>query len=113
MKVPEFLNSPAKWNAVVKSIDTPRKFDEVALKILDCDDIDVYEFQDIIVKLSEDVKIHSPQYGEIIALLSDTVVELLDFLAIKAEERFTTVMKKMSEIEQKLLSQGDFEFVDI
>ena len=44
MKVPEFLNTPEKWKSVVEDIDTAKKFDDVALKILDDDDIDVFEF---------------------------------------------------------------------
>ena len=44
MKVPDFLNTSAKWNSVVEYIDTAKKFDEIALRILDDDDIDIYEF---------------------------------------------------------------------
>ena len=44
MKLPEFLNTSKKWFAVVESIDTAKKFDDIAMKVLDDDDIDVLEF---------------------------------------------------------------------
>ena len=44
MKVPEFMNTLEKWNALVESIDTSEKFDELSLKILDDDNIDIFEF---------------------------------------------------------------------
>ena len=44
MKIPAFMNTSEKWNALVESIDTAKKFDELALEILDDDDIDIFEF---------------------------------------------------------------------
>ena len=96
------MNTPAKWNKVVDSMDSAKKFDDIALKILDDDDINIFEFRDIIVKLSEDVKSRRPECGDLITLLSDTVVELLDFLSVKAMERLTYVMQQMADMEEKL-----------
>ena len=44
MNLPEFLNTSEKWFAVVESIDTAKNFDDISLKVLDDDDIDVFEF---------------------------------------------------------------------
>ena len=100
MKVPEFMNTSEKWNALVESIDTGAKFDEVALKILDDDDIDFLEFRDIIVKLAADIKCRRPYSGEFITVLTDTVVEMLDFLNKKCEERNRILATKMAEMSQ-------------
>lgn len=99
MKLPDFLNTPAKWNAVVQDIDTMAKFDNVALHIVDDEDIDIFEFRDILVKLAEDVKVCRPQDGELITLLVETVTDLLDFLAKKSEERFTQIVAKMLKMQ--------------
>ena len=42
VKIPEFLDTLDKWNQVVLSIDSVKKFDELALKLIDDDDIDVF-----------------------------------------------------------------------
>ena len=86
MKVPEFMNTPEKWNALVESIDTSEKFDELSLKILDDDNIDIFEFRDIILKLSADIRDRRPGSGEYMTLLADTVVDMLEFLIKKSEE---------------------------
>ena len=86
MKVPEFMNTPEKWNALVESIDTSEKFDELSLKILDDNNIDIFEFRDIILKLSADIRYRRPGSGEYITLLADTVVDMLEFLIKKSEE---------------------------
>ena len=44
MNFPEFMNTQEKWNELVESTDTAEKFDELALKILDEDDIDILKF---------------------------------------------------------------------
>ena len=99
MNLPEFLNTSAKWSSVVEYIDTAEKFDEIALKILDDDDIDIFEFRDIITKLGNDVKYHRPEDGEFITMLTDTVVEMLNYLTVKSQERFTLLMNKMNELD--------------
>ena len=99
MKLPEFLNTSAKWSSVVEYIDTAEKFDEIALKILDDDDIDIFEFRDIIIKLGNDVKYHRPEDGEFITMLTDTVVEMLNYLTVKSQEQFTLLMNKMNELD--------------
>ena len=38
------MNTLKKWNALVESIDTSQKFDELSLKILDDDNMDIFEF---------------------------------------------------------------------
>ena len=96
MKFPEFMNTPAKWNKVVEYIDTPYKFDEIAMKILDDDEIDIFQFRDIIVNLAKEVKCLRPEEGELITLLSDTVVDMLDVVEKKAAERFSLIMEKMA-----------------
>ena len=44
MKVPEFMNTLEKWNALVEFIDKSEKFDELSLKISGDDNIDIFEF---------------------------------------------------------------------
>ena len=102
MKLPEFMNNSAKWFSVVESIDTAKKFDDIALKILDDDNLDIFDFRDIMVKLAEDVKFRRPEDGEFITLLTDTVVELLDYLIVKSQERFEILMSKLMEGNVKL-----------
>ena len=97
--LPEFMNTPEKWSSLVEYIDTAKKFDDIALQILDDDDIDVFDFRDIIVKLGHDIKCIRPKEGEWIMLLTDTVVEMLDFLTKKSQERFQLLVDKLSEYE--------------
>ena len=106
MKVPEFMNTPEKWNASVESIDTSQKFDELSLKILDDDNIDIFEFRDIILKLSADIRDRKPGSGEYITLLADTVVDMLEFLIKKSEEQCMLLMKALAETEGKILKRG-------
>ena len=97
--LPQFMNTPEKWSSLVEYIDTAKKFDDIALKILDDDDIDIFEFRDIITKLGNDVKYHRPEDGEFITMLTDTVVEMLNYLSVKSQERFTLLMNKMNELD--------------
>lgn len=97
LKMPLFLNTHAKWNSVVESIDTLFKFDEIALRILDEDDIDIFDFRDIVAQLAEDVKEKRPRDGEMITVLSDTISDMIDFLVKKADERLTKVMEKLMQ----------------
>ena len=93
MKLPEFLNTSKKWFAVVESIDTAKKFDDIAMKVLDDDDIDVFEFQDIMIQLADDVKDCRPNDGEFIT----------EFIS---EERFINLINKMAELDEKLSNIG-------
>lgn len=97
LKLPPFLNTQDKWNAVVESIDSAYKFDEIALQILDDDDLDIFDFRDIISALGQDVKNRRPGDGPMITLLTETITDILDFLFQKSEERLTKLIKKMSE----------------
>ena len=106
MKLPEFLNTSEKWFAVVESIDTAKKFDDIAIKVLDDDDIDVFEFQDIMIQLADDVKDHRPNDGEFITSLTDTIIDLIDYLVWKSEERFINLINKTVELDEKLSNIG-------
>ena len=106
MKVPEFMNTPEKWNALVESIDTSEKFDLLSLKILDDDNIDIFEFWDIILKLIADIRDRRPGSGEYITLLADTVVDMLEFLIKKSEEWCMLLMKALAETEGKIWKRG-------
>ena len=97
LKMPLFLNTQAKWDAVVESIDTVFKFDEMALRILDEESIDIFDFRDIICQLGEDVKKNRPEDGEIITMLTFTITDLLEFLMKKSEERLNKVFDNMAQ----------------
>ena len=51
------------------------------------------------IKLGNDVKFERPQDGEFITMLTDTIVELLDFLTKKSEERFSFLMNQIQELD--------------
>ena len=80
VKMPEFLPTLDKWNEVVLSIDSVKKFDDLALKLLEDDEVDVFQFHDILLKLAEDVRILRPNDGEIITFIADTITDMLEFL---------------------------------
>ena len=42
VKMPEFLDTRDKWNEVLLSIDSVKKFDDLALKLLEDDEVDVF-----------------------------------------------------------------------
>ena len=42
VKMLEFLDTLDKWNEVVLSIDSVKKFDDLALKLLEDDEVDVF-----------------------------------------------------------------------
>ena len=42
VKMPEFLDTLDKWIEVVLSIDSVKKFDDLALKLLEDDEVDVF-----------------------------------------------------------------------
>ena len=98
MKMPEFLNTKEKWDSVVESIDCVYKFDMLAVKILDEDDIDVFEFRDILRLLANDVKKKRPYDGEFITLITETICEMLDFMVKKSDEMFSRVLEKMTQV---------------
>ena len=79
VKMPEFLDTLDKWNEVVLSIDSVKKFDDLALKLLEDDEVDVFQFHDILLKLA-DVRILRPNDGEIITFIADTITDMLEFL---------------------------------
>ena len=68
----------------------------------DNDNIDIFEFRDIILKLSADIRDRRPGSGEYITLLADTVVDMLEFLIKKSEERCMLLMKALAETEGKI-----------
>ena len=77
VKMPEFLDTLDKWNEVVLSIDSVKKFDDLALKLLEDDEVDVFQFHDILLKLAEDVRFLRPNDGEIISLHSLQILSLI------------------------------------
>ena len=106
MNLPEFLNTSEKWFAVVESIDTAKKFGDTALKVVDDDDIDVFEFRDIMTQLANDAKDCRPNDGEFITSLTDTIIDLIDYLVRKSEESFINLINKMAELDERLSNIG-------
>ena len=92
--LPEFLDTLDKWNEVVLSIDSVKKFDDLALKLIDDDNIDVFEFHDILQKLAEDVKFVRPHDGEVITYIAETVNDMLNFLIQKSAKRYEDLVQK-------------------
>ena len=92
--LPEFLDTLDKWNEVVLSIDSVKKFDNLALKLIDDDNIDVFEFHDILQKLAEDVKFVRPHDGEVITYIAETVNDMLNFLIQKSAKRYEDLVQK-------------------
>ena len=94
VKMPEFLDSLDKWNKVVVSIDSVKKFDDLALKLLEDDEVDVFQFHDILLKLAEDVKMLRPDDGEIITFIADTITEMLEFLVKTSTEKYMQILER-------------------
>ena len=94
VKMPEFLDSLDKWNKVVMSIDSVKKFDDLALKLLEDDEVDVFQFHDILLKLAEDVKMLRPDDGEIITFITDTITDMLEFLVKTSTEKYMQILKR-------------------
>ena len=93
VKMPEFLDSLDKWNKVVVSIDSVKKFDDLALKLLEDDEVDVFQFHDILLKLAEDVKMLRPDDGEIITFIADTITDMLEFLVKTSTEKYMQILE--------------------
>lgn len=93
VKIPKFLDTVDKWNAVVLSIDSAKKFDDLALKLIDDDEVDVFQFHDILLKLAEDVKLLRPDDGEVITFIAETVSDMLKFLIEKSTKRYEDIVK--------------------
>ena len=94
VKMPEFLDTLDKWNKVVMSIDSVKKFDNLALKLLEDDEVDVFQFHDILLKLAEDVKMLRPNDGEIITFIADTITDMLEFLVKTSTEKYMQILEK-------------------
>ena len=93
VKMPEFLDSLDKWNKVVMSIDSVKKFDDLALKLLEDDEVDVFQFHDILLKLA-DVKMLRLDDGEIITFIADTITDMLEFLVKTSTEKYMQILEK-------------------
>ena len=76
------------------------------MKVLDDDDIDVFEFLDIMIQLADDVKDCRPNDGEFITSLTDTIIDLIEYLVWKSEERFINLINKMVDLDEKLSNIG-------
>ena len=94
VKMPEFLDTLDKWNEVVLSIDSVKKFDDLALKLLEDDEVDVFQFHDILLKLAEDVRFLRPNDGEIITFITDTITDMLEFLVKTSNEKYMQILEK-------------------
>ena len=104
VKMPEFLDTVDKWNKVVMSIDSVKKFDDLALKLLEDDEVDVFQFHDILLKLAEDVKMLRPNDGEIITVIADTITDMLEFLVKTSTEKYMQILEKACKnLDAKLL----------
>ena len=96
VKMPEFLDTIDKWNQVVLSIDSVKKFDDLALKLLEDDDI--------LLKLAEDVKMLRPDDGEIITFIADTITDMLEFLVKTTTEKYMQILEKAcNNLDAKIL----------
>ena len=94
VKMPEFLDTIDKWNQVVVSIDSVKKLDDLALKLLEDDEVDVFQFHDILLNLAEDVKMLRPDDGEIITFIADTITDMLEFLVKTTTEKYMQILEK-------------------
>ena len=104
VKMPEFLDTIDKWNQVVVSIDSVKKFDDLALKLLEDDEVDVFQFHDILLKLAEDVKMLRPDDGEIITFIADTITDMLEFLVKTTTEKYMQILEKACKnLDAKIL----------
>ena len=104
VKMPEFLDTVDKWNKVVMSIDSVKKFDDLALKLLEDDEVDVFQFHDILLKLAEDVKMLRPNDGEIITFIADTITDMLEFLVKTSTEKYMQILEKACKnLDAKIL----------
>ena len=104
VKMPEFLDTLDKWNKVVVSIDSVKKFDDLALKLLEDDEVDVFQFHDILLKLAEDVKMLRPDDGEIITFIIDTITDMLEFLVKTSTEKYMQILEKACKnLDAKIL----------
>ena len=104
VKMPEFLDTLDKWNKVVMSIDSVKEFDDLALKLLEDDDVDVFQFHDILLKLAEDVKMLRLDDGEIITFIADTITDMLEFLVKTSTEKYMQILEKACKnLDAKIL----------
>ena len=103
VKMPEFLDTLDKWNEVVLSIDSVKKFDDLALKLLEDDEVDVFQFHDILLKLA-DVRFLRPNDGEIITFIADTITDMLEFLVKTSTEKYMQILEKACKsLDTKML----------
>ena len=104
VKMPEFLDTLDKWNEVVLSIDSVKKFDDLALKLLEDDEVDVFQFHDILLKLAEDVRLLRPNDGKIITFIADTITDMLEFLVKTSTEKYMQILEKACKnVDAKIL----------
>ena len=104
VKMPEFLDTLDKWNEVVLSIDSVKKFDDLALKLLEDDEVDVFQFHDILLKLAEDARFLRPNDGEIITFIADTITDMLEFLVKTSTEKYMQILEKACKnVDAKIL----------
>ena len=71
-----------------------KKFDDLALKLLEDDEVDVFQFHDILLKLA-DVKMLRPDDGEIITFIADTLTDMLEFWVKTSTEKYMQILEKV------------------
>ena len=99
-KLPTCLNTQQKWDEIVFLTDNYKKFDEIALEVLDDGDIDVFEFQEIMKDLTNDIYKLRPESARKITDLMHVVDEFIVFLKQKVDERVKSVHKKQMEQDE-------------
>ena len=100
MEMPKFLNTPAKWYSVVEYIDNENKLNEIALKILDDDQINVIDFINVMVKLGEDLKYRRSDNRKLILVVMENLLELMDFVMDMMNEEFINLRNRIMEFDR-------------
>ena len=77
--LPEWLSSQCKWDGIVKELNSRAKFDAFALKVLDEDKINVFDFHSLMSDMARDVaKYHNnPKIVDIMFNL-DELIQMLN-----------------------------------
>ena len=97
---PLFLNTPEKWMRVVVATDTHEKFDDLACKILEEDDIDPFEFRTLINDLAVDIKRVHPLSGHIITDLIKSINALTDSMIELMPTKISVDEKKLAKYDE-------------
>ena len=58
------------------------------------------------IQLANGVKDRRPNDGDFITSLTDTIIDLIDYLVQKSKERFINLINKMVELDERLSNIG-------